>query len=202
MHISRHSIFLTEIYVLAFHRQVPNGGFKAYKWHFNLPKHIQSRDGKILSLLNDGGWGSMVAEDRAAGRYRDELVAATVRLVKDRWRPSPMPTWAACVPSSRKPDPVCDFTRRLALKLGIPFLDCVKKTRDAKPQRQMLNRFHQCRNLDGAFKIQGKIQSGACLLVDDLVDSAWTMTVVAALLLQRRSGPVLPVALARVNVGD
>jgi len=66
----------------------------------------------------------------------------------------------------------------------------------------MQNRFHQCRNLDGAFKVAGKIRFGPVLLVDDLVDSTWTLTVAAALLLKAKSGPVLPLALARVNQAD
>jgi ATP-dependent DNA helicase RecQ len=35
------------------------------------------------------------------------------------------------------------------------------------------------------------------LLVDDLVDSRWTLTVVAAALLQAGSGPVSPFVLAK-----
>jgi len=50
--------------------------------------------------------------------------------------------------------------------------------------------------------VAGKIRFGAVLLIDDLVDSSWTMTVAAALLLKARSGPVLPLALARVNAAD
>jgi len=163
---------------------------------------LQARDGKVLSIMNDGGWGTMVAEDRASGRYREELVNATVQLVKERWKPHPAPTWVACVPSTKRPDPVADFTRRLATKLEIPFLDALRKVRENKPQRLMQNRFHQCRNLDGAFKVAGKIRFGPVLLIDDLVDSTWTMTVAAALLLKARSGPVLPLALARVNAAD
>jgi ATP-dependent DNA helicase RecQ len=37
---------------------------------------------------------------------------------------------------------------------------------------------------------------GPVLLVDDIVDSRWTMTVVAALLRQAGCGPVYPLALA------
>jgi ATP-dependent DNA helicase RecQ len=40
------------------------------------------------------------------------------------------------------------------------------------------------------------------LLVDDVVDSGWTLTVLAALLRQAGSGPVLPLALASTAVGD
>lgn len=181
--------------------QVPPKAFKFYRWHNFIPKHLQARDGKILSLMNDGGWGTMVAEDRARGRYREELVNAMVRLLRDRWRPSTMPTWVTFIPSARKPDPVADLAHRLSQKLGLVFLSSVLKTRENRPQCQMLNRTHQCINLDGAFKVHGKFHSGPCLLVDDLVDSGWTMTVVSALLLQRCSGPVLPIALARVNVG-
>jgi len=164
--------------------------------------YVQARDGKVLSILNDGGWGSMVAEDRAVGRFREELVIAAAQLVKDRWKPHPAPTWVTCVPSTKRPDPVADFTRRLATKLEIPFLDALRKVRENKPQRLMQNRFHQCRNLDGAFKVAGKIRYGPVLLIDDLVDSSWTMTVASALLLKSRSGPVLPLVLARVNAAD
>ncbi|HYH45640.1 MAG TPA: phosphoribosyltransferase, partial [Thermoanaerobaculia bacterium] len=39
------------------------------------------------------------------------------------------------------------------------------------------------------------------LLVDDVVDSRWTMTIAAALLRQAGSGPVWPVALATFSSG-
>ena len=62
----------------------------------------------------------------------------------------------------------------------------------------MQNTQFQCKNLDGAFAIQplDRDTSGPVLLVDDAVDSRWTMTVIAALLQQAGSGPVYPVALA------
>jgi len=39
------------------------------------------------------------------------------------------------------------------------------------------------------------------LLVDDMVDSRWTLTVVSALLLEAHSGPVYPLALAMTTPG-
>jgi len=39
------------------------------------------------------------------------------------------------------------------------------------------------------------------LLVDDIIDSGWTVTVLAALLLRAGSGPVHPVALASTSAG-
>jgi ATP-dependent DNA helicase RecQ len=40
------------------------------------------------------------------------------------------------------------------------------------------------------------------LLVDDMVDSRWTITIIAALLRQAGSGPVFPVALATTATND
>jgi ATP-dependent DNA helicase RecQ len=52
-------------------------------------------------------------------------------------------------------------------------------------------------NLDQAFEIaRWPGLSGPVLLVDDMVDSGWTFTVVGALLRQAGSGPVWPLALA------
>jgi len=71
-----------------------------------------------------------------------------------------------------------------------------------EPQKMQQNRFHQCRNLDGAFAISEDIEKTPVLLVDDVIDSGWTVTVVAALLRRSGSGPVYPVALASTSTGD
>ena len=80
-------------------------------------------------------------------------------------------------------------------------MDAVRKVLDNDPQKEQQNRFHQCHNLDGAFEVIEGIPKGPVLLVDDVVDSGWTMTIVAALLRQAGSGPVLPVALATTSAG-
>ena len=69
-------------------------------------------------------------------------------------------------------------------------------------QKQQENSAHQCGNLDGAFEIVGTPDSGPVLLVDDVVDSGWTMTVLATLLRQAGSGPVLPFAMASSRPRD
>jgi ATP-dependent DNA helicase RecQ len=61
----------------------------------------------------------------------------------------------------------------------------------------MENSFQQARNLDGAFKFTRERKRYApCLLVDDMVDSRWTFTVVSALLKQNGVEAVHPLALA------
>ena len=104
--------------------------------------------------------------------------------------------------SRQHPDLVPAFARRLAARLDLPFVGAVSKIRDNEPQKLQENRHRQCRNLDGVFAVPSAVPTGPVLLVDDMVDSAWTLTVVAALLRQAGSGPVWPVALAATTSGD
>lgn len=76
------------------------------------------------------------------------------------------------------------------------------KVRETEPQKNMENTPHRCRNLDGAFALdREKLPSEPVLLVDDVIDSGWTLALVAALLRQAGSGPVFPLALASASAG-
>jgi ATP-dependent DNA helicase RecQ len=177
-------------------KQVAKGAFTVYPFQGNLKADKQAETGRVLARWGDAGWGRWVAEDKRAGHFRDELVEAMAEMIQQRWRPQPAPTWVTCIPSRNHPLLVPDFARRLAARLRLPFVPAITKQRDNQPQKFQQNRYHQCRNLDGAFAVAASIPSGPVLLVDDMVDSTWTLTVVAALLRQAGSGPVWPVALA------
>jgi ATP-dependent DNA helicase RecQ len=118
------------------------------------------------------------------------------------WNPQPAPAWLTCVPSRRHPDLVPDFARRLATVLGLPFHSVLEKTDDRAAQKEMANRSQQARNIDGTLSLQGIVPTGAVLLVDDLVDSRWTMTIAAHLLRSHGSGLVFPLALASTANSD
>ena len=61
----------------------------------------------------------------------------------------------------------------------------------------MANSTQQARNIDGSLATIGRpVLSGSVLLIDDMVDSRWTMTVAAWLLRTNGSGEVFPLALA------
>lgn len=183
-------------------KQVAANAFREYGFKGNLPRDLQAEDGRILSRWGDAGWGGAVADDKHAGRFRDELADALAEMISDRWRPIPAPTWVTCVPSRNHPTLVPDFAARLAVRLGLPFVDAIVKVRDNEPQKMQQNRYHQCRNLDGVFAVTAGIPDGPVLLVDDVIDSGWTVTVLAALLRRSGSGLVYPVALASTSSGD
>jgi ATP-dependent DNA helicase RecQ len=183
-------------------KQVAAGAFVEFGFRGNLPENLRGETGRILSRWGDAGWGRLVADDKLANRFRDELVQAVADMIRDRWQPEPPPVWVTFVPSGNHPALVPDFARRLAERLALPFVVAVSKVRDNEPQKLQQNRYHQCRNLDGVFAVAPNISGGSVLLVDDVVDSCWTMTVIAALLRRAGSGPVWPVALATTSVGD
>ena len=110
--------------------------------------------------------------------------------------PDPFPTWVDVRALPRHPELVADFARRLAESLGLPCEDVVVKVRDTEPQKTMENSAQQYRNVQGAFEVGQPIPSGPVLLVDDVVDSQWTITAIAWKLLEAGSGPVHPLALA------
>jgi ATP-dependent DNA helicase RecQ len=187
---------------LACRKQVPPGAFPQYGFQGSLPKGLRAETGRILSRWGDAGWGQWVLADKHANHFREALVEAIAEMLRERWRPEPPPAWVTCVPSRHRPDLVPGFARRLAARLRLPFADAVSKVRDNEPQKGRHNRYHQCRNLDGVFAVTSPVSADPVLLVDDVVDSGWTLTVIAALLRRAGSGPVWPVALADSSVGD
>ena len=135
-----------------------------------------------------------------AGSFDQKLVDACAVMYRN-WNPASAPQWVTCIPSLTHPDLVPDFARRLAHALGLPFFACVRKLRANRPQKAMENSSMQVRNLDGVFGTD-TMPAGPCLLVDDMVDSRWTFTVVAALLRQAGCPAVHPLALALATGSD
>ena len=168
--------------------QWPGGG--------RIPVDHRNEEGRALSRWGDGGWGDRVAGNRLVGGFDDDLLEAAVELIRERWQPDPFPTWVTVVPSVRFPEMTADFAARLADRLGLGFRKAIQRASDREPQSEMHNSAMQFRNVDGAFAAPGPVDPGPVLLVDDVVDSRWTMTSVGAVLRQAGSGPVYPFALA------
>jgi ATP-dependent DNA helicase RecQ len=163
---------------------------------------LQANPGRALSIWGDAGWGNEVRQGKYhQGQFSDDLVTACVKLIRE-WNASPAPLWVTCIPSLRQPTLVPDFARRLAIALGLPFLPVLIKTEDRPEQKHMANSVQQARNIDGSLAISAtKIPAGAVLLIDDMVDSRWTMTVASWLLRSHGSGEVFPLVLSLTGKG-
>lgn len=176
-------------------RQWPSG--------FGLPSLRESglEEGRALSRWGDPG----LARQVAAGKYEqhafaDPLVTATVDMILE-WSPDPVPTWVTYVPAHGGGGIVADFAHRLADALDLPCVEALEKTRRTRPQKSMENTYQQVTNLKGAFRVV-KVRPGPVFLIDDMVDSRWTFTIIGSLLRQAGAGPIYPVALADTSRGS
>lgn len=177
--------------------QWPTGGMPSYQLRGRIAPELQAQSGRALCVWGDAGWGGLVRTGKYRdGHFSDELVAACATMFR-KWRPQPAPIWVTCIPSLRRPDLVPDFARRLAHTLGLPFHAVLQRT-DARPeQKTMANSTQQARNVDGVLAICAEsLPSGPVLLIDDMIDSRWTITVAAWLLRSNNSGEVFPLVLA------
>ncbi len=177
-------------------KQWPHGGMPRYGLTGKIALEDQAQPGRALCIWGDAGWGEKVRRGKCQDRrFADELVQACAGLVRE-WQPDPAPTWVTCVPSRRHPDLVPDFARRLAARLGLSFAPVLAMTEDRPEQKSMANSVQQALNVDGLMSMTTPPQTGPVLLLDDMVDSRWTLTVSSWLLRSNGSGEVYPLALA------
>jgi ATP-dependent DNA helicase RecQ len=171
-----------------------------------IPKDEQLQPGRALGLLGDGGWGSVVAGllrgADAEAAVSDDVAKAAVALVR-AWAPvdlsgRPIVTW---IPSTARPNLVESLAARLAEELGWEPLALVRRVRPMPPQSEMANSAQQLRNVFRAFGIVDPPPDRAVLLVDDVAESRWTLTVVGGQLIRAGSGPVFPFVLVKAGGG-
>ncbi len=178
----------------------PDGGMPQYSVKGFIAAGCQAQPGKALCVWGDAGWGGLVRQGKYHdSKFADDLVGACVKMVRE-WDPQPKPTWVTCVPSLRHPDLVPNFAKRLAAALGLPFHMVMAKTDNRPEQKTMANSTQQARNIDGSLELNGQpVPHGPVILVDDMVDSRWTLTVAAWLLRKNGSGDVWPMALSQTG---
>ena len=151
------------------------------------------RDGVALTMYGDSGWGALVKEGKYSGAgFDDALIQPSVEAIK---KTGFTPDWVTWVPSKRHANLVPDFAKRLAAALGAEPVEAVQKVKRNSEQKLMQNSTTQFRNVWDAFEIV-ETRKGKCLLIDDIVDSGWTLTAIAIKLSQAGSGEVAPFALA------
>lgn len=171
------------------------------KWVFSdctENKKISSpnKTGLCLSKYGDPGYGELVKRDKYSGKNRfcDELVGKSAEVLRPFIKEHGI-THLTCVPSLRS-EIVIDFSKRLADSLGIPFVELLKKGK-ARQQKEMQNSAHQCGNaVRSNSLIDGVAVPEKLLLVDDVVDSRWTLTACGYCLSKGGCCEVYPFALA------
>ena len=155
-----------------------------------------NQPGICLSVYGDSGYGELVKRGKysAEKKFCDELVGKSAEVLRPHIRENGI-SHVCCVPSLRS-NLVKDFSARLADALGISFVELLEKT-DAVQQKKMENSSHQCANAYKSFSIKRNLLIPKnILLVDDVVDSKWTLTVCGYRLMEAGAQKVFPFALA------
>jgi len=165
-----------------------------------IPADEQASEGRALARLTDLGWGGVLRERFAAGAadapVTRQLLDGCVRVLAG-WGWDERPAAVVAMPSRSHPLLVDSLARGLADVGRLPYLGALESL-DGGPSGQPGG--NSVFRLAGVWDRLGAqhldVPTGPVLLVDDLVDSRWTMTVAARTLRQAGATGVLPFALA------
>ncbi len=166
----------------------------------------QALPGRAVGRLSDLGWGGRLRELVGPGTVDveapDDVVAAVVEVLRewahgtDPWPHRPVGVVAV---GSRHARLVASLAGRIAAVGRMPLLGTVVVSAGGGPRG---NSAQRVRALHGSVTLPSELAGaltgldGPVLLVDDLVDSGWTMAMVARELRRAGAPEVLPLALA------
>jgi len=158
-------------------------------------------EGRALARLTDLGWGgtlrsllegSAASQDAPASAA---LVAACVRVLGE-WSWDERPVAVMSVPSRRHPQLIDSVARGLADAGRLPYLGPLASANGGPTGEPGGNSAWRLAGVWERFSVDVELPDGPILLVDDLVDSRWTLTVAARALRLAGAAAVLPFALA------
>lgn len=171
----------------------------------------QARVGRALARLGDGGWDTVVeglfklARNGDPLEVSEDMVQACAGVLK-RWDWAERPTWICPMPSRRSQSVIDAVADAIAALGKLPVHRAIVadlselapadqyQTEQANSAHQVLNMWHRLR-VDPLLLPAGSVGGGPVLLIDDEVESRWTVTVASHRLVQAGTGPVLPFAL-------
>jgi ATP-dependent DNA helicase RecQ len=170
-----------------------------------IPAEERASAGRAIGRLSDIGWGSrlrrVLRDDAGDVALPDELFNAAVEVLRT-WGWEHRPAAVVAVPSARWPTLVRSLGERLA---AVGRLDWLGVLADGRPQvaASRTNSAQRVRVLHDAFAVtpeqvasMQRLADPVVLLVDDVVDSGWTMAIAARQLRLAGASEVLPFALA------
>jgi ATP-dependent DNA helicase RecQ len=164
--------------------------------------HI-SEPGLALCNYFEEGWGKLVRQGREQNQFSDELInAATDTLHSYLKTLEKRPEVVVPVPSLRRPTLVPNLAKRLAETLNLPYLAAVTHTTQHPAQTEMRNSYQQAINVFDKYQISIPLDGASVLLIDDIADSRWTLTIIGELLQRNGSGRVFPFVLAATSISD
>jgi ATP-dependent DNA helicase RecQ len=181
---------------------------------------VSAEVGRALGRLTDLGWGPrlrvLLADavrggaggdgipDLAEGAVPDDIMAAVVKVLAG-WGWERRPVAVVTVPSRGRAQLVGGLGQRIAGIGRMPYLGELEYGEGSGSSLRAGRQFNSAQRLRGvwgdlmvpqALRVAVGRVEGPVLLVDDRIDTGWTMTVAAMLLRQAGASAVLPLVLA------
>jgi ATP-dependent DNA helicase RecQ len=161
--------------------------------------------GRALGRLSDLGWGSrlraLLGPGAADAEVPDDVLRGVVEVLAG-WGWERRPAGLVVVPSQTRPALVTSLAEGIARIGRLPLLGSLDRVRADPGPASRVNSARRLAALHEAFAVPGplaealtELRGEPILLVDDRVDSRWTVTVCARALRRAGSGPVLPLVL-------
>ena len=155
--------------------------------------------GRVIGRLTDLGWGARLRQllDGPDGEAPDEVVQAAVAVLK-AWNWDARPVAVMGLDSDSHPQLIGSLVTRLAELGRLQNLG----TLHYRPQRRPVtaaNSAYRVAALVDSWEVPALDVSGPVLLVDDLVDTGWTLTMATQVLRAAGAPAVLPFGIASVS---
>ncbi len=163
--------------------------------------------GRAIARLTDLGWGgplrTLFASSTPDGPVSKALVDGCVRALKD-WPWAERPTGVVAMSSRSRPELVASLAQALSTIGRLRFLGTLGRSGGEPRGDGATNSAYRLAGVWDTFVVDPELEAalqaheGPVLLVDDLVDSRWTVTVAGRELRRAGADAVLPFALATV----
>lgn len=165
-----------------------------------IPAGEQAAEGRALARLTDLGWGGALRELFAAGApdavVSPQVLGGCVRVLAD-WGWTERPVAVVAMPSRSHPLLVDSLARGISEIGRLPYLGALDLVNGGPTGQPGGNSVFRLAGLWDRFSARGlEIPQGPVLLVDDMADSRWTLTIAARTLRQAGATDVLPFVLA------
>ncbi|MCB4209077.1 RecQ family ATP-dependent DNA helicase [Arthrobacter sp. UM1] len=170
-----------------------------------IPEEERAAEGRAIARFTDLGWGqslrSLLAQDAEDQPAPAGLLQAGVKVLAD-WSWPQRPVAVASMPSRRRPQLVESFARGIAEAGRLPYLGSLEAPHGGPRGAAGGNSAYRLADVWDQFAVPeawkpGLLEHrGPVLLVDDIVDSRWSITVASRALRQAGADGVFPFALA------
>src|SRR5215472_6095884 len=170
-----------------------------------IPPEASAEPGRALGRPTGLGWGprlrALLNGDAPDAPVPGDLVEAVVKVLA-AWDWADRPAGVITVPSRSRPQLIGSLGQRIAEVGRMPCLGPLEYAGGVRPAASQFNSAQRLRALWNAFTVPASVcdalasLGGPELLVDDRIDTGWTMTVAARLLREAGAAAVLPLALA------